>query len=146
MARPSVSAVGEQAASEEGVVTLMRDRVLGMLQRVPAGASLGHILGELNINPHSEEGSAVEALLFLSPEVRLIDGRWRVVELARRDRILAAIEAYASTTGKRLFRVVTALDGLPLKDQPTVDELREVLASSNDRYTLLPNAMIKRNH
>lgn len=87
----------------------------------------------------------MEALLFLSPEIRLIDGRWRLIEVARRDRILAAVEAFASTTGKKLFRAASALDGLTLKDQPTIEELKGILASSADRYTLLPNAMIKRN-
>ncbi len=87
----------------------------------------------------------MEALLVLSPEVRLIDGRWRLIEVARRDRILAAVEAYASTTGKKLFRAAAALDGLSLKDQPTIEELKGVLASSGGRYSLLPNAMIKRN-
>ena len=124
---------------------MTRDRVLEVLHQVPSGASLAHILSELQINGHCEAGSAVEALLFLSPEIRLIDGRWRLIEVARRERILAAVEAYASTTGKKLFRVAAALDGLSLKDQPTIEELKGVLASSGDRYSLLPNAMIKRN-
>lgn len=124
---------------------MMRDRVLESLRGAHSGVSIGHVLAHLRIDPYGVEASAVEALLFLSPEVRLIDGKWRAVERARGDRIVTAIESYASATGKRLFRASAALDGIPIADQPTVEELEEILSSTGGKFSLLPNAMIKRN-
>lgn len=124
---------------------MTRDRLLRALQRFPVGATLASLVADLQIDAHCDEASAVEALLYLSPEVRQIDGAWRLVDMGHRERILASIEVYASSSGKKVFRAAAALEGLPLKDQPTLEELRDVLASSGGRFTLLSNAMIKRN-
>jgi hypothetical protein len=123
-----------------------REDLLGVLRTAPGGMSLAAILPQMRIDPHSPEASAVEVLLFLSPEVRLIEGRWRVVERGRGDRVIAAIEAYSSSTGKRVFRATSALEALPLNDQPTIEELADLLGTTSGKYALLPNAIIKRNY
>ena len=123
----------------------MRDRVLGLLRSEQLGMPLGLVLSRLRIDPYSFEASVVEALLLVSPEVRRIDGTWRAMGVPRRERIVAAVTLYSDTTGKRLFRASAALDGIPVADQPTGEELAEILRSTDGQFTLLPNAMIKRN-
>jgi len=124
---------------------MKRDGILEAFRGASSGISVNEILSRLRIDPFSAEGCAVEALLFFLPEIRYVDGRWRIVEPARADRILTAIESYASTTGRKVFRAAAALESLPLKDQPTIEELAGLLQSAGGAYSLLPNAMIKRN-
>jgi hypothetical protein len=64
-----------------------REDLLGVLRTAPSGMSIAAILSQMRIDPRLPEASAVEVLLFLSPEVRLIEGRWRVVERGRGDRV-----------------------------------------------------------
>jgi hypothetical protein len=63
----------------------------------------------------------------------------------RAAQLLAAIENYADTSGRKIFRLAAALSSLPASEYPTEEELQNILASSNGRFALLPNAMIKRN-
>jgi len=124
---------------------MMRERLLKELQTSPTGLDLASLLSRLKIDGGTSACAAVEAVLLLSPEVYLSESRWRMGSKGKAGRILSAIEAYAGSTGKRIFRASAALSALSLDEHPTADELRGVLDSSGGRFTLLPNDMIKRN-
>lgn len=88
--------------------------------------------------------SAIEALLLLSPEVGSDGANWILRKKGRTSSILSAIEAYADSTGKKIFRASAALANLPPEEQPTEDELISALTASHGSFELLPNLMIKR--
>jgi hypothetical protein len=124
---------------------VIRDQLLGELRNSITGLTLPSILSRLRIDAHSPAAAAVEAVLILSPDTQCVESRWKLSLKGRSARILSAIEAYSSSTGKKIFRAGPALAALTTDEHPTADELREVLDSSGDRFTLLPNEMIRRN-
>jgi hypothetical protein len=124
---------------------MIRDRILSELQTSPSGMSLPSLLSTMKIDGGTPNAAAVEAILLLLPDIYFAESRWRTSLKGKVARILSAIEAYASSTGKRIFRAGPALSSLAVDEHPTEDELREVLASSGGRFTLLPNEMIRRN-
>jgi len=65
---------------------------------------------QMSMEGHRVAG-VTEALLLLSPEVAVTEGRWRLAEQAARA-ILAAIERYASASGEGL-RAAASLADLP---------------------------------
>jgi hypothetical protein len=121
------------------------DQVLAILRDSDAGITIDALLTAMKIEPCTPRASAVEVVLLLAGDVRCADGRWYVVGQDRWKRILACIESYAASTGRKMFRATSALDRLPADDQPTSEELAAIEEQSRGRYTLLPNAMIKRN-
>jgi hypothetical protein len=106
---------------------------------------LSELFSRLRIDSGSAAAAAVEAVLVLSPETQRVEARWRVGLKGKSSRILAAIEAYSSSTGKKIFRASSALGSLATDEHPTAEELREILGSSGGRFSLLPNEMIRRN-
>jgi hypothetical protein len=124
---------------------MIRDRVLKELQVSPMGLDLPSLLSKVGIDAVSSASSAVESILVLSSEVYLAESKWRIGSKSKSSRILSAIEVYTGSTGKKIFRVSAALSSLSADEHPTADELREILGSTGGRFTLLPNAMIKRN-
>lgn len=124
---------------------MIRDRILSELQASPSGMSLPSLLSTMKIDGGTPTAAAVEAILLLLPDIYFSESRWRTSLKGKAARILSAIEAYASSTGKRIFRAAPALSFLAVDEHPTEDELREVLASCGGRFTLLPNEMIRRN-
>lgn len=124
---------------------MMRDRLLSELQASPSGMSLPSLLSIMKIDSGSSTAAAVEAILLLLPEIYFAESRWRTSPKGKAARILSAIEAYASSTGKKIFRAGSALSSLAADEHPTADELSEVLDSCGGRFTLLPNEMIRRN-
>src|SRR5207249_2752748 len=110
--------------------TMIRDQVIEELRESPKGLSLSSILSRLRIDGCSPGAAAVEATLLLSPETHCAESRWRMTSKGRSGHILTSIEAYASSTGKKVFRASSALASLPTDEHPTVDELRELLDSS----------------
>jgi hypothetical protein len=88
---------------------------------------------------------AAEVLLSYSPELVVDNGEWKLAKSGRTAAILAAIENYSVSTGRKIFRLSSALQAIPAHEHPTETELQQALAMSRGRYDLLPNAMIKRN-
>lgn len=123
----------------------LRDRLLSALSAAPGGLSTAALADRVETRTDPFNLAALEATLLLSGEVHREGERWKLLVKGRAAQLLAAIESYADSSGKRIFRLAAALSGLSAHEFPTEEELREVLASSNGRFALLPNAMIKRN-
>ena len=123
----------------------LHDRLLSVLAMAPGGMTSASTADRVEMPADPLSIAAVEAVLLLSREVNRDAGRWTLVVKGRSARLLAAIESYADASGKKIFRLASALSSLSVFEHPTEEELRDVLASSNGRFELLPNAMIKRN-
>ena len=98
----------------------------------------------LGLPGNPETLAAVDVLLDLSPEVHVLMGGWSISADTRDRRILGALRAYADAhPEKRIFRGAVALGHLPLEDQMTEEQLKELLSRTGE-YQVLANAMIKR--
>jgi hypothetical protein len=124
---------------------MLHERLLSALAIAPGGLTTTAITERVDAPMDPLSLAAVEATLLLSREVSREGDRWKLMVKGRSARLLAAIESYADSSGKKIFRLAAALSGLPVSEHPTEEELRDVLASSHGRFALLPNAMIKRN-
>lgn len=124
---------------------MLHDRLLSVLSAAPGGLPIGALLERIDVQSTPYSLAAIEATLLLSPEVSREGDRWKLMVKGRAAGLLTAIENYADTSGKRIFRLAAALSNLPASEHPTEEELREVLNSTDGRFDLLPNAMIKRN-
>ena len=122
---------------------MIRDQLLSTLGSLPKGLPLDHIVSLLG-NKDELAWFVIESLLMLSPEVVIQDDSWILLKKGRTSAILSAIEAYADSTGKKIFRASAALANLPPDAQPTEDELLSALSASHGSFELLPNLMIKR--
>ncbi len=123
----------------------LHDRLISTLSRAPGGLTVPTLAERLETGSDPFQLGSVEATLLLSSEVSREGDRWKLLTKGRSGQLLAAIESYADSSGKKIFRLSAALSGLPAHEYPTEEELREVLASSSGQFTLLPNAMLKRN-
>lgn len=124
---------------------MIRDELVEVLRGAPAGLPLSSIFSTLKSESRGLPAAAVEALLLLSPDIRFLDGTWRLIGTGRSNRILAAIESYASATGRTIFRAASALAVLAPDEHPTPEELAELIETTGGRFKLLPNSMIRRN-
>lgn len=123
----------------------MHDRVLEFLDEAPQGLTTRALTDRMGLDPSPENQAAVRIAVLMMREIREEDGRWRTVKPGKRGLVLAALENYASATGKRIFRVSSALSGLPAEEQPTESEIVETISDTHGRFQMLPNAMIKFN-
>jgi hypothetical protein len=124
---------------------MLHERLLSVLASAPGGLTTSVLAERVDLQSTPYSLAAMEASLLLAPEVSREGDRWKLIVKGRAAQLLAAIENYADTSGKKIFRLAAALSSMPASDYPTEDELRDVLASSHGRFALLPNAMIKRN-
>jgi hypothetical protein len=124
---------------------MLHDRLLSALTSAPGGLTTGVLAERIDLQVTPDSLAAMEATLLLSSEVSRECDRWKLMVKGRAAQLLAAIENYADTSGKKIFRLAAALSSLPTSEYPTQEELQTILASSNSRFALLPNAMIKRN-
>ena len=125
---------------------MIRDNIIASLAACPGGASIETLAAQCEMRKDCETLGALEVLCYYSPELGLEDRKWKVIMTSRATRILAAIENYAVSSGKRIFRVASALAVIPVHEHPTETELTQALEMAHGRYQLLPNAMIRRNH
>ena len=124
---------------------MLHERLLSALSVAPGGLTTAAIAQQVDVESTPNSLAAIEATMLLSPEISREGDRWKLIVKGRAAQLLAAIENYADASGKRIFRLAAALSILPTSEFPTEQELRDALASSNGRFALLPNTMIKRN-
>jgi hypothetical protein len=116
-----------------------------MLELNPKGLTTSALAQQLDWQPEPDTLHALEALLIFHSEVDLEGRKWKIIKKSRKNNILSAIEAYANSSGKKIFRLSAALTEIPTNEHPTEDELKEILDGTNGNFQLLRNAMIKRN-
>lgn len=96
------------------------------------------------VPPTAEALATIELVAQLASEVRQQGNGWVLRADTPARRILAALRTYADANPTRsVFRAAAALGSLPIHEQPTEEQLRQLLATSAE-FKLLPNAMIKR--
>ncbi|MDM4018185.1 hypothetical protein [Roseiconus lacunae] len=123
---------------------MIRDKLLSRLTELD-GASVTGLLQGSDVAIGPESTAAAELLLQYSSDVVLDDGKWKIAQAGRSATILAAIKNYATSSGRKIFRLSSALAKIPPHEHPNEDELRQALDHSHGEFELLPNAMIKRN-
>lgn len=123
---------------------MIRDRLLAVLSDSPSGCSGSLLAEQSGLGADVESIAAVELLCLYSPELVSDGSRWKLASSSRTSLILAAIENYAISSGKKIFRLSAALQTIPVHEHPTEDDLAQALSASHGRFRLLPNAMIKR--
>ena len=96
-------------------------------------------------SPTPEHVAAIDLLCMYSTEITPIEDGWAVGRKNKTGKVLAMIENYSMTTGKKIFRLAAALNDLPPHEHPTQNEIEKTIELSNGKFKLLPNAMIKRN-
>lgn len=124
---------------------MIRDAILTTLAET-GGATIGGLLQHADVPADAESAAAMEMLLCYSSEVVFDEGKWKLAHAGRSALILAEIENYSVSTGRKIFRLSSALGRIPAHEHPNEDELKQALGLSHGKYELLPNAMIKRNY
>lgn len=124
---------------------MIRDAILTRLAET-GGATIGGLLQGADIPADAESAAAAEMLLCYSSEVVFDDGKWKLAQSGRSATILAEIENYSVSTGRKIFRLSSALGRIPAHEHPNEGELKQALDLSHGKYELLPNAMIKRTY
>ena len=122
-----------------------RDKSKRALDRAPAGLSTVHLSEVLMEGDSPDALGAVELLCVLSPDFRCEAETWRTIQVGKAVAVLVALENHAAATGRRIFRSVSAIEGLPDDALPTLEELNQIVESSGGRFEMLPNQMIKFN-
>lgn len=123
---------------------MIRQALLSRLEVVD-GDTISGLLHFSGLSVDAESSAAAELLLQYSSEVVFEDGKWRVAQAGKSSTILAAIKNYGVSSGRKIFRLSSALAQIPAHEHPNEDELKAALDLSHGEYELLPNAMIKRN-
>lgn len=123
---------------------MIRANLLSRLAELNGASVVGLLQGsDVGVSPEST--AAAELLLQYSPDVVLDDGKWKIAQASRSATILAEIKNYATSSGRKIFRLSSALARIPAHEHPNEDELKQALDLSSGEFELLPNAMIKRN-
>jgi len=125
-------------------MTTRNAKIKQALDRANGGLSTRDLAGLLTEDDSPELLGAVELLCVLSPSFRTVDGTWRTTTRAGKEvAVLTAFEAYVTATAKRIFRSDSAMAGLAEELLPTEEELVQIVGSTDGRFELLPNHMIK---
>ena len=123
---------------------MIHDQLLRCLADRSGPTSTVELAQALSLPTDAEGHARVEILADLSPAIRRQGADWVLSADTPARRVLSALRSYADANPtKRIFRLSAALSDLPPQDQPTEEQLRELLGGSSD-FKLLPNAMIKR--
>ena len=124
---------------------MIRDQLLSTLETSSTGMTTSALAQQLDLPSEPDTLCALETLLTFCGEVGLEGHKWKIVKRGRKTKIITAIESYANSTGKKIFKLSAALSGLSINEYPTEDELTEMFDATNGQFQLLRNAMIKRN-
>src|SRR5689334_18554841 len=98
---------------------MIRDQVLGVLSNSSDGASIKGIIEQCELSTDSETAAAIEIICHYIPEITRDGDKWKLAQAGRYSKILAAIENYALSSGKKIFRLSSALDVIPANEHPT---------------------------
>jgi hypothetical protein len=123
---------------------MIREKIIACLSESD-GASTQSLLDCAELANDADSSAVVELILHYSSEVVFDDGRWKVSHSGKSAKILAAISNYATSSGRKIFRLSSALAQFPPHEHPNEHELNAALDLSHGEYELLPNAMIRRN-
>lgn len=122
---------------------MIRDNLITVLSKNPGGLRTKSLVAQADFPWDVEKLYVAEALLWMSPELKNENGTWKLARESKQSRIISKIDTYSQATGKKIFRLATALESLPVQEHPTETELKQIL-EADGRYQLLANAMIKR--
>ena len=123
---------------------MMRSQILAALSGPAARHYTIALVEACDLPVDPENAAAVQLLIHYMPEIVRDGDRWTLARVGKSSKILSAIENYAVSSGRKVFRLSSALAGIPANEHPTEDELRQALELSHGRFELLPNAMIRK--
>ena len=123
---------------------ILHEKIRNILSSRSESASSRDIAQAVGLSMQPETIAAVEAHLLYDRHCRREDRKWRGGSDPKMQRVLQALSAYYKTSGKKIFRLSAALKDLPMAFQPTEDELKNILSSSDAGFKLFPNAMVKK--
>jgi hypothetical protein len=120
----------------------IENTIIGMLTTKPDGLTLEEIEAGLSLRGVRVGPSVAECLLLLSDQIANQGGRWFRRTTSKSDAVVEALRRYAGETGRRVFKAEAALRRLPAEQQPTREELRQMVLEAGE-FELLKNDMIK---
>ena len=82
---------------------MLHDRLLSVLAMAPGGLTSTAIAHRVETPSDPFNLAAVEATLLLSAEVSRAGDRWKLIVKGRAGQLLAAIESYSDSSGKKIF-------------------------------------------
>lgn len=117
--------------------------ITGMLSMKPDGLTLEEIEAGLALHGVRVGPSVPECLLLLSDQVAYRGGRWFRRTTSKSDAVVEALHQYVRDTGRRVFKAEAALRQLLPEQQPTREELGQIVLDAGE-FELLKNDMIRR--
>jgi hypothetical protein len=119
------------------------DRIRAALVNARTAVSTRHLSELLEEPLTGERLGAIELLCALNSTVSRSEGGWRASQMGKSSSVILALENFAASSGKRIFRASSALEGLTADVLPTQTELEELLKHGGSKFEMLPNGMIK---
>ena len=124
-------------------MNLKIERIKAALTDARSVVSTRHLAEVLDEPSNAERLGAIELLCALNPSVSHSAGGWRSSQMGKASSVILALENFAASTGKRIFRASSALEGLAADVLPTQAEFEEVIRNEGNKFEMLPNGMIK---
>ena len=122
----------------------LHEKIQNVLSTRPNGVSSREIAQTAGSLTDVANIAIIEAHLLIDRHCRCQNDKWWGAGATKMQRVMETIADYAGSSGKRIFRLSTALKDLPIVCQPTEEELQQTLAQPGSAFKLLPNAMIKK--
>lgn len=108
----------------------------------PHGLLLDDVEAALARRQQGAAPGAVECLLLLSDQFVPRAERWFRKSATKADAVADALRQYARETDRRIFKAEAALRRLPPEQQPTREELAQIVLQSGE-FETLKNDMIR---
>jgi hypothetical protein len=124
-------------------MNLKIERIKAALTDARSVVSTRHLAEVLDEPSNAERLGAIELLCALNPSVSHSGGGWRSSQMGKASSVILALENFAASTGKRIFRASSALEGLAADLLPTQAEFEEVIRNEGNKFEMMPNGMIK---
>jgi hypothetical protein len=129
-----------QATTEGDVVTL-ESAIADVLRDSPRGLTHNDIEAALIRSQQRVSPGVVECLLLLSDQFVSRGELWFRKFVSKGDAVVEALRQYAWEMDRRIFKAEAALRRLPPEQQPTREELVQIVLQSGE-FEMLKNDMI----
>ena len=123
----------------------MLKRLSTYLQGQGDGLTSRELALVLHMSPTAENQAMIELVCRLAPGLRSDGGRWKSGASGTTAGVISALETYAKSGERKVFRAEAAFRDLPPDQHPTIEELQQAVDASNGRFSLLPNQFVKFN-
>jgi hypothetical protein len=129
-------------ATEETEIVNLQAAIIDLLRQSQLGLSTHELEAGLARAHYSVPPGVVECLLLLSNQFVPRAERWFCKSVSKADAVVEALRQYAREMNRRIFKAEAALRRLPPEQQPTREELAQIVLQSGE-FETLKNDMIK---